>query len=85
MTCEPIVRRLGRDAWRGFVQGTGVTLIVDDSDSSGPGIFLLGSILSQFFALYTDINSVTELSIKSIHQEGILKTWSAIGGAKTLL
>jgi type VI secretion system protein ImpG len=85
MTCEPIVRRMGRDAWRGFVQGTGVTLIVDDNDSTGPGIFLLGSILSQFFALYTDINSVTELSIKSIHQEGILKTWPAIAGTKTLL
>ncbi len=85
MTCEPIVRRMGRDAWRGFVKGTGVTLIVDDDHSTGPGIFLLGSILSQFFALYTDINSLTELSIKSIHQEGILKTWPAIAGTKTLL
>lgn len=85
MTCEPVVRRMGADAWRGFVQGTGVTLIVDDSDSTGAGVFLLGAVLSQFFALHTDINSFTELSIKSIHQTGILKTWPAVTGAKALL
>lgn len=85
MTCEPIVRRMGRDAWRGFVEGTGVTLIVDDSGPGGAGVFLLGSVLSHFFALHTDINSFTELSIKSIHQTGILKTWPVVRGAKALL
>ncbi len=85
MTCEPIVRRLGQDAWRGFVKGTGITLIVDDGPAGSPGIFLLASVLSQFFGLYTDINSFTELSVKSIHREGILKTWPAIAGAKPLL
>jgi type VI secretion system protein ImpG len=85
MTCEPIVRRMGVDAWRGFLQGTGITLIVDDVDSTGAGVFLLGSVLSRFFALHTDINSFTELSIKSIHQTGILKTWPVVAGAKAFL
>ncbi|HCI49161.1 MAG: hypothetical protein A2621_02305 [Alphaproteobacteria bacterium RIFCSPHIGHO2_01_FULL_41_14] len=86
MTTNPIVRRMGTDAWRGFTKGTGVTLTVDEHDPRGGlEVFLFSQVLSHFFGLYTQINSFTELSLKSIHKESIWKTWPARAGEQTLL
>ena len=77
---------MGTDAWRGFTKGTGVALTVDEHDPRGGlEVFLFSQVLSHFFGLYTQINSFTELSLKSIHKESIWKTWPARAGEQTLL
>ncbi|MEI8320566.1 MAG: type VI secretion system baseplate subunit TssF [Alphaproteobacteria bacterium] len=85
MKCDQTVRRLGKDAWRGFTKGMAVTLTLDEGDSYSLGTFLFSAVLSHFLGLYTHINSFTELSIKKKHQEQIWKTWPAIAGTQPLL
>lgn len=84
MHCETVVRRLGAEAWKGFVKGTGVTLSLDFGESGSLGTFLFSAVLSRFMGLYTQINSFTELSIKHKNQDEILKTWPIAAGNQSL-
>ena len=85
MQCRRINRRLGSEPWRGFCQGTEVTLTFDESLYVGTGAFLLGAVLSQFLALYASINSFTQLVIKSEQREGDWKRWPPLAGYQQLL
>lgn len=85
MTCVPSVRRMGKDAWRGFTKGTAVTLTIDTGGSSILGTFLFSAVLSKFFGLYAHINSFAKLSVKKKNQEEIWKTWPAVTGTQHLL
>jgi type VI secretion system protein ImpG len=62
-----IVGRVGTDAWRGFCRGTEITLEIDEDAfaAANASPFLLGQVLSQFFGLYTTINSFTQLVIRA--------------------
>jgi type VI secretion system protein ImpG len=85
MTCSPITRRFGNDAWRGFVKGTEVTLTIDDGGSISFGSLLFTSMLSHFFGLYTAINSFVALTVRNEKKEGIWKQWPPITGVQKLL
>jgi type VI secretion system protein ImpG len=67
-----------------FWQGTEIMLEVDASKFVGVGLFLFGSILERFFALYCTINSFTQLVITTKHQ-GEFYRWSPRTGTKALL
>lgn len=83
---KPIVRRMGTDAWRGFAKGTEIILSVDEAyQNGGIDIFLFSQVLSHFFGLYTQINSFTQLTLQSIHKEGVWKTWPARAGEYQLI
>ncbi len=82
---QPAVRRLGRDAWRGFCQGTAITLEVDQRAFVGSSALMLGSVLARFLALYTTANSFVELSMTSKQREGLWKTWPPTAGGKVLI
>lgn len=85
MSCRRVNRRLGTEPWRGFCQGTEVTLTFDETLYVGTGAFLLGAVLNQFLALYTSINSFTQLVIKSEQREGEWKRWAPLAGYQELL
>jgi len=85
LACRPAVRRLGVEAWRGFVRGTEVELTFDERAYVGSSAILLASVLDRFFALYASANSFTQLSIRSNQREGIWKSWPARVGAHRLL
>jgi type VI secretion system protein ImpG len=85
MQCRRISRRLGNEPWRGFCQGTEVTLTFDETLYVGTGAFLLGTVMSQFLALYASINSFTQLVIKSEQREGEWKRWPPLAGYQQLL
>ena len=70
MSLRPTVQRGGRDAWRGFCRGTEVTLTFDEKAYVGGGAFLLAAVLDRFFALYTTVNSFTQLVLKSQQRKG---------------
>jgi type VI secretion system protein ImpG len=82
---EPAVRRIGRDAWRGFVHGSAVTLEVDLRAFVGGSALLLAAVLARFFALYTSVNSFVEVSVATKQREGIWKTWPPTAGETALI
>jgi type VI secretion system protein ImpG len=85
MSCRRVSRRVGNEPWRGFCQGTEVTLTFDESLYVGTGAFLLGAVLNQFLALYSSINSFTQLVIRSKTREREWKRWQPIAGYQQLL
>jgi type VI secretion system protein ImpG len=54
-----------------FWQGTEIKLLVDETKFSSTSLYLLGCILDHFFALYTTLNSFTQLIITTRHQGDI--------------
>ena len=82
---KPVMRRWGRDSWRGFIQGLSITLTINEMPSSGLGGFMLSSVLKEFFNLYVSLNSFTELTLISSQSDGIWKRWPAQIGSQPLL
>jgi type VI secretion system protein ImpG len=85
MSCRRVTSRIGREPWRGFCQGTEVTLTFDESLYVGKGAFLLGSVLNRFLPLYASINSFTQLIVRSEQREGEWKRWPAMAGLQQVL
>lgn len=82
---EPIVRRKGVEAWRGFIQGLGITLTTNEVPFSGQGGFMLASVLNVFFSLYVSLSSFTELTFSSTKTDKVWKKWPAHIGNQPLL
>lgn len=85
MQCRRVVRRVGTDAWRGFCQGTEVTLVLDEHMFVGGGAFLLGAVLNQFLSLYSSLNSFTQLVLRRYHEDVEWKRWPPLVGSKPML
>lgn len=69
----------------GFANGVKVILTVSDQVLPQEQIFLLGSVLSVYFAQYAEINIYTQLEIKLKSTGGTLHIWPAQLGNKALL
>jgi type VI secretion system protein ImpG len=82
---QPVTAR-NPNSYRGniFWQGTKINLRIDETKFSGTSIYLFGCILEHFFALYTTINSFTELVLTS-PQRGEIYRWLPRTGDKALL
>lgn len=85
MSVAHAVRRIGEDPWRGFVHGRAVDLTFDEAAFVGTSAYLLGAVLSRFFALYAGINSFTQLTIHSLSRDKEWKTWPPAAGALDVL
>jgi type VI secretion system protein ImpG len=85
MSTRKVIRRVGKEAWRGFVQGTEITLEFDETRYVGSSAFLMASVLNRYFALYTSINSFTQLVARSAQREGIWKQWPPMVGEQFIL
>lgn len=81
-----IIRRFGDDATKGFCRGTEVTLVLDESFYVGSSAFLLASVLQHFLALYSSINSFTQLVIRRAgREEEEWKKWAPMAGGTAVL
>lgn len=81
-----IVRRFGDAAWKGFVRGTEVSLVMDENFYVGSSAFLLASVLQHFLGLYSSINSFTQLVIRRAGRETEeWKRWPPMAGATAVL
>ena len=85
MSTRRVLRRIGTDPWKGFCQGTEISLRFDESYYVGSSAFLLGSVLSNFFALYCAVNSFAQLVIYSNQREGEWKRWPPQAGLQALI
>ena len=80
------MERLGQEAWRGFVRGTEVRIVFDESAFPGANAFLFASVLRHFLALYASVNSFTRLVAESTRRPGeIWKRWPALAGTREIL
>jgi type VI secretion system protein ImpG len=82
---HPISRRLGHEAWRGFVSGLKITLTVNERAYTGESAFLLAGVLRTFFALQTSINSFVQLQLNSVQRQGEWMSWQPLHGDQIIL
>ncbi|MCY4413850.1 MAG: type VI secretion system baseplate subunit TssF [Alphaproteobacteria bacterium] len=83
---DPCIRRFQRHKeWAGFYNGNHVKLHVDEHTISAEQLYLLLSILSEFFATQTHMHAFSMLSVSSNVREGVWHTWQPRAGeAQTL-
>lgn len=81
---NPVVRRVPTPGPITFARGLEVILTLDESAFEGLGVFILGSVLEQFFAKYVSLNSFTETVIKT-QQRGEIMRWPAQMGKRQIL
>ena len=68
-----------------FCRGMEVTIEFDEQKYLGSGVLLFASVLERFLALYTTINSFTQLIARTTQGEGPLKIWPPRAGDQTLI
>jgi type VI secretion system protein ImpG len=85
LSTRRIVRRIGDEAWRGFVRGLEVAVEFDEEQFVGGSAYLLSAVLDRFFSLYAGVNAFTELVVSSKQRHGIWKRWPARAGAAFVL
>ncbi len=56
-------------------RGTRVELQLDEDQFVGGGVYLFASVLERFLALYTGINSFTQLVLTTTQRKGVVKEW----------
>jgi type VI secretion system protein ImpG len=80
----PVTRRVAGPGPIAFGRGLELTLTFDEGAFGGSGVFLLASVLEQFFARYVSINSFTETVLKTV-QRGEIIRWPARPGLRPTL
>jgi type VI secretion system protein ImpG len=79
------VRRVRQQLRSALVQGTEVTLVFDEDQFTGSGVYLFASVLDHFFGLYCGLNSFTQLVATSKQREKVLAIWPPRAGPAILV
>lgn len=80
----PIIRRLPGAGQTAIARGLEVAVTFDETAFQGVGTFVLGMVLSEFFAKYVSINSFTETAIKTVDRGEVMRWPMTIGRRHTL-
>ena len=80
---RPVVRRVQTPGPITFARGLEISVTLDETAFEGTGVFVLGTVLDQFFAKYVSLNSFTETVIKT-RQRGEIIRWPAQIGRRHL-
>ena len=81
---KAVTRRMPSPGPIAFGRGIELTVTLDDAAFEGTGAFLLGAVLSRFFAQYVSINSFTETVVRTLARGEIMR-WPARGGLCAIL
>ena len=79
------MRRVRQQLRSSLVQGTEVTLVFDEDQFTGSGVYLFASVLDHFFGLYCTLNSFTQLVATSKQREKVLAIWPPRAGPAILV
>lgn len=82
--CEPVTRRLPTPGPLAFGRGLSITLLCDESQFEGSGVYLLGCVLERFFARFVSLNSFTETVLATV-ERGDIARWPPRIGNRQLL
>jgi type VI secretion system protein ImpG len=80
----PIVRRIPGPGPVTFGRGLEITLTCDEGAFEGTSVYLLGSVLEQFFARYVSLNSFTEMVLKTLQRGEVIRWPAKIGRRSTI-
>jgi type VI secretion system protein ImpG len=80
----PDVQRVETPGPVAFARGLRIEVLFDEQAFEGVGVFVLGSVLEQFFAKYVSINSFTRTVIKT-EQRGEIMRWPAQTGKRQII
>ena len=69
----------------GFARGTAIELDIDELQFAGSGLFLFASVIERFLAMYTSLNSFSQLTVRSSQRREVLRKWPPRSGRKILL
>ncbi|MDR1390842.1 MAG: type VI secretion system baseplate subunit TssF [Holosporales bacterium] len=83
ISTKEVVRRIGNDAWRGFVKGMEMTISISENQTFFK--YFLGTIINQYLSDIVSINSFVELKMKSTNSEKLLAFWAPTSGRKNLI
>jgi type VI secretion system protein ImpG len=81
---HPVTRRLPCTGPIVFGRGLAITLTLDDAAFEGAGAFLLGAVLSHYFAQYVSINSFAETVVRTLSRGEIMRWPARVGQCRTL-
>lgn len=84
VAARTVARRMPAPGAITFGRGLEITVTMDDGAFEGAGAFVLGGVLSHFFAQYVSINAFTETVIRTVGRGEIMR-WPAKGGACAIL
>jgi len=84
ISSRPVTRRIPTTGPIAFGRGLELTLECEDGAFEGTGVYLLGSVLEEFFARYVSMNSFTETVLKTVDR-GEVARWPARIGRRPRL
>jgi type VI secretion system protein ImpG len=84
IAATPVTRRMPSPGPIAFGRGIELTVTLDDAAFEGTGAFLLGAVLSRFFAQYVSLNSFTETVVRTVARGDIMR-WPPMGGVCAIL
>ncbi len=80
-----VVGRVGGSTAGGFCRGVEVELDLDEQKYVGTSPYLFACVMERFLALYTSINSFTQLVVRTKQGTSELKRWPPRAGEQPLL
>ncbi|GHS93888.1 type VI secretion system protein [Alphaproteobacteria bacterium] len=82
VTLQKCVKRVGHEAWRGFVEGTKIEIVLKKSQNVEEW-FLLAQILQRYFAINCQVNTFVAVVLKE--EERVLSSFEGLSGEQFLL
>jgi len=83
---RPHFARVMSEHGMAFVRGKFVEIALDERRFTSTGAFLFGNIIERFLALYTSLNSFSQLSLtSSMRGDRVIHTWPPRSGAKIVI
>jgi type VI secretion system protein ImpG len=82
---EPSFARVATQHGVAFARGRHIDLEFDEEQFPGGGMFLFASVLERFLALYTTMNSFTQVAVKSRQRRRPVAEWAPRAGWRALL
>jgi type VI secretion system protein ImpG len=77
--------RVVSDSEISFARGTRVKLLLDEEQFVGNGVYLFASVMEYFLALYSSLNSFSQLVVSTKQRKEILREWPPRAGRKVLM
>ncbi|HVT81736.1 MAG TPA: type VI secretion system baseplate subunit TssF, partial [Phycisphaerae bacterium] len=84
VSTKQVIRRVAKPGPISFARGLEVSVLFDEINFEGTGIFLLGAVLSRFLEKYVSVNSFTETVVKTIERGEVMRWPARLGQRHTL-
>jgi type VI secretion system protein ImpG len=84
VSSKPIIGRVPMAGPIAYGRGTEVTLTLEDNAFQGFNVYLLGSVLEEFFARHASINSFTRTVLHSVERGEVTRWPTRLGNRSTL-